>query len=60
MSAQVKVGIDIRKIHDFLINKEFITLEVNIFFAPNIIILFVNEKVITIDIVFTIMVIVAD
>ena len=56
----MKLGIDIRKIHDFLINKEFITLEVNISFVPNIIIFFVNEKVITIDIVFTIMVIVAD
>ena len=37
MSIQVKLGIDIRKIHDFLINEEFITLEVNIFFITKII-----------------------
>ena len=28
LPAQVKVGIDIRKIHDFLIDEEFLTLEV--------------------------------
>ena len=28
LSAQVKVGINIRKIHDFLIDEEFLTLEV--------------------------------
>ena len=28
LKNQVKLGIDIRKIHDFQINEEFITLEV--------------------------------
>ena len=59
MNVQVKLGIDIRKIHDFLINEEFITLEVNIFLFPNAIIaIFLSIKeATTIDIIIIITII---
>ena len=52
INVQVKLGIDIRKIHDFLINEEFITLEVKIFSQTSPITM-IGAIFITIDTVLT-------